>query len=93
MIDFFLFFLTFIMLFALMLLFAGAFETIIVRQCTACGKKGKLRGLSHFFEALLEKKPASIFGYSSPQRKKFFVCHNHILCKSCLESALDSIRL
>ena len=77
----------------LLVLFAsGWFETSIVKQCTACGKGGKLQPLSHFFEALYEGKLVSIFGYPGSKRKPFGVLHNHILCELCRGKVFRSIQ-
>lgn len=66
---------------------SGVFETWIIKECTSCGKKGKLKSLCHLYEAIANNLQPSIVGY----KYRLGVIHRSILCKDCMEKILKKI--
>lgn len=68
--------------------FCGVFETWIVKNCTSCGKAGKLKALCHLYEGILSNLTPNIFGYGI---KRLGVMHTSILCERCMEEVFYKI--
>ena len=67
---------------------SGVFETWIIKECTSCGKKGKLKSLCHLYEAIANNLQPSIVGY----KFRLGVIHRSILCKDCYEEVVKKVQ-
>lgn len=69
--------------------FGGCFESLIVKECTTCGKSGKTLPICHLYESIAGDKPVSIFGYRTKYKKPWGVIHNMHLCYSCYDKFFE----